>query len=177
LYGDGSVQHAGVVLGVGSYAGGPGVAGHFGSGEPGMGAGYFAHSILTRTVSGNTAACLAVRRDLFVQLGGLDEAHLAVSFNDVDFCLRVREHGLRNVWTPFAELYHLESASRGSDVAPENLARADRECRYMRERWGAALDSDPYYNANFSRLDHAYRLPIPGRRIPPWRRAAKGATP
>lgn len=169
LYNNGCLQHAGVVLGVGW----SGVAGHFGHGEPEADVGYFAHSILTRTVSGNTAACLAVRRALYLDLGGLDEIHLPVAYNDVDFCLRVREYGLRNVWTPFAELLHLESASRGSDLTKEQWPRFERECRYMRDRWGAILDDDPHYNANISRIDHMYRLPLPGRRIPPWRPAAK----
>jgi GT2 family glycosyltransferase len=172
LYADGTLQHAGVVLGTGSFDGGPGVAGHFGYGEPAAAPGYFAHSVLTRTVCANTAACLAVRREVFLEVGGLDEVNLPISFNDVDFCLRVRERGLRNVWTPFAELLHLESASRGKDVTPEQQERANRECRYMRDRWGALLDADPYYSANFSRIDHMYRLPRPGRRLPPWRRAA-----
>lgn len=176
LYDNGCVQHAGVVLGVGGYAGGPGVAAHFGCGDPEASAGHFGHSILTRTVSGSTAACLAVRRSLYLEVGGLDEIHLPVAFNDVDFCLRVQEHGLRNVWTPFAELLHLESASRGSDLTEEQWPRFDRECRYMRDRWGRTLDQDPYYNENISRIDHMYRLPIPGRRTPPWRRATEAAT-
>lgn len=175
LYEDGSVQHAGVVLGVGSWANGPGLAGHFGCGEPATNSGYAGHSILTRTVSGNTAACLAVRQTLYLEIGGLDEVHLPVTFNDVDFCLRVRERGLRNVWTPAAELLHFESASRGSDLTEEQRLRFENECRYMRDRWGTVLDNDPYYNANFSRFDHLHRLSIPSRRVSPWRRATEGA--
>jgi GT2 family glycosyltransferase len=110
-----------------------------------------------------------------LELGGLDEVHLPVTFNDVDFCLRIRERGLRNVWTPAAELLHFESASRGSDLTEEQRLRFGSECAYMRDRWGTVLDNDPYYNANFSRFDHLYRLSIPGRRISPWRRSAEGA--
>lgn len=169
LYGNGRVQHAGVVLGVGHPMDGPPVAGHFGNGEPGTSLGMFGHSILTRTVCASTAACLAVRRDIFMAVGGLDADQLPVSFNDVDFCLRVRALGYRNVWTPYAELLHLESASRGDDLTGDNYARALRERQVMRDRWGTLLDNDPYFSTNFSRADHTYRLQIPARRIPPWR--------
>jgi GT2 family glycosyltransferase len=84
--------------------------------------------------------------------------------------LRLREAGFRNVWTPFAKLYHLESASRGDDMAPHKIERFAREVRYMRERWGPVLDSDPFYNENFSRTDHTFKLAIPARRRKPWLR-------
>ncbi|SDC31603.1 Glycosyltransferase, GT2 family [Belnapia rosea] len=172
LYGNGTVQHAGVVLGMGSFEGGGGVAGHFALHEPAEALGYCALSVLTRTVSANTGACLAVRRELYDVVGGLDEANLPVAFNDVDFCLRLRERGYRNVWTPFAELLHLESASRGNEDTPEKRARATAEARYMRARWGEILDEDPYYNTNFSRLSHTVSLAIPARRLAPWRLAS-----
>lgn len=170
LYADRSVQHAGVVLGVGEFDGGPGVASHFGWHEAPHEPGYFFHSLLTRTVCANTGACLAVRRATYEAVGGLDEVNLPVAFNDVDFCLRLREAGWRNVWTPFAELLHLESLSRGAEDTPEKQARAHQEIRYMRNRWGALLDTDPYYNENFSRRDQCYRLAVPGRRVRPWLR-------
>lgn len=158
LYGDGSVQHAGVVLGVGTHAGGPGVAGHFGHGAAPDDVGYFGQLMLTREVSAVTGACLALRREVYLRAGGLDEINLPISFNDVDLCLRIRALGLRNLWTPFAELYHLESVSRGSDASPEQIARAAREAGYMRTRWGQVLDNDPFYNPNFDRRDHLFRL-------------------
>lgn len=105
-----------------------------------------------------------------MEVGGLDDVNLPISFNDVDFCLRVRERGYRNVWTPFAELLHHESASRGVDDTPEKQQRAHAELHYLRERWGNLLDRDPYHNENFWRIDATPRLPIPARRIPPWRR-------
>ena len=111
-----------------------------------------------------------------MRVGGLDEINLAVSFNDVDFCLRVRELGLRNVWTPFAELLHLESASRGTDMLVAKAPRAHQEMKYMRFNWGPVLDHDPYYNAQFSRLDPDHRLPIPGRRPAPWCLGAPNGT-
>jgi GT2 family glycosyltransferase len=127
LYENETIQHAGVALGVGDFGGGPGVAGHFGLKESRYSTGYFAHSVLARTVCASTAACLVVRREIFLRFGGFDEIHLPVSFNDVDFCLRLREAGWRNVWTPFAELLHLESATRGDDDSPQKKARATFE--------------------------------------------------
>ena len=169
LYPDGRIQHAGVVLGVGSFDGGPGIAGHFGHNEPKESVGYFGHSALQRTVSANTAACLVVRRAVFLEVGGFDEAKLPIAFNDVDLCLRIGQRGLRHVWTPFAELLHHESASRGKDHSPENIARSDSENHHMRKAWGVLLDSDPFFNPNFSRTDHTHQLPRPGRRVPSWR--------
>ena len=169
LYPDGRIQHAGVVLGVGSFDGGPGIAGHFGHNEPKESVGYFGHSALQRTVSANTAACLVVRRAVFLEVGGFDEANLPIAFNDVDLCLRIGQRGLRHVWTPFAELLHHESASRGKDHSPENIARSDSENHHMRKAWGVLLDSDPFFNPNFSRTDHTHQLPRPGRHVPPWR--------
>ena len=169
LYPDGRIQHAGVVLGVGSFDGGPGIAGHFGHNEPKESVGYFGHSVLQRTVSANTAACLVVRRAVFLEVGGFDEAKLPIAFNDVDLCLRIGQRGLRHVWTPFAELLHHESASRGKDHSPENVALSDSENHHMRKAWGVLLDSDPFFNPNFLRIDHTHQLPRPGRRVPSWR--------
>ena len=158
LYQDGQIQHAGVVLGVGSHAGGPGVAGHFGRGADRRDIGYFGQYTVAREVSAVTGACMALRREVYEAVGGLDESNLPISFNDVDLCLRIREQGWRIVWTPFAELYHLESRSRGADTTPEQIERAAREADYMRARWGHVLDHDPFYNANFDRRDHNFRL-------------------
>ena len=171
LYPDGRIQHAGVALGLGRFDGGPGVAGHFGLGEPGDSFGYMGHNIVCRSVSANTAACLAVRRSVYLEVGGLDEENLAVAFNDVDFCLRVSRLGLRHVWTPFAEAVHHESASRGSDQEPSKVERFRREARHMREAWGPVLDADPYFNPNLSRVEGGWVPAIPCRRRPPWREA------
>jgi GT2 family glycosyltransferase len=147
LYHNNTVQHAGVVLGVG-WPGG--VAGHYAVGAPRDEPGPFGSLALLRSVSAVTGACLAVRRELYNAVGGLDEHNLAVAFNDVDFCLRLRERGYRNVWTPFAELYHYESISRGNDLSGEKWERFQKEAAYMRERWGSALDEDPYWNPHLS---------------------------
>ena len=113
-------------------------------------AGYFGRLLLTQEMSAVTAACLVVRREVFEEVSGFDAEHLAIAFNDVDLCLRIREAGYRNVFTPFAELYHHESASRGSDDSPEKQARFSREVGVMKRRWGAKLRRDPAYNPNLT---------------------------
>jgi GT2 family glycosyltransferase len=99
---------------------------------------------MVRNYGAVTAACMMLRRAVFEEVGGLDEGNLRVAYNDVDLCLRLRQRGYLIVYTPYAELYHHESASRGYGMNPA-------EARYMRMRWGEVLDNDPYYNPNFSR--------------------------
>ena len=168
IYADGRIQHAGVVLGVGSHAGGRGIAGHFGHFVGKSEIGYFGQFSLAREVSAVTGACLALRKETYEAAGGLDAEHLPVSYNDVDLCLRIRALGLRVIWTPFAELYHFESASRSQNRTPEQIATALKEADYMRQRWGSVLDNDPFYNPNFDRADHFFRLAIPPRRKKRW---------
>ena len=160
LYADDTIQHAGVLLGAGEFDGGSGVAGHYGTGAGRQEIGYFGRYVLTTEVAAVTAACMAVRRTVFDAVGGFDEENLAVAFNDVDLCLRMREKGFRHIWTPHAELYHLESASRGSDLAPEQVERFTRECRFMRVRWGSVLDRDPFYHPAFDRRDDRRQLSL-----------------
>ncbi|SAK69546.1 glycosyltransferase family 2 protein [Caballeronia ptereochthonis] len=142
-YPNDTLQHGGVVLGLG------GIAGHMHykirRGAPG----YFGRAMAAQNLSVVTAACLVIRKSIYEEVGGLDE-ELAVAFNDVDFCIRVREAGYRNVWTPHAELYHHESATRGTDMAPEKFQRFQREVRLMESRWGDVLLHDPAYNPNLS---------------------------
>ena len=138
IYPNGLIQHAGVAIGVG------GVAGHVGHLTPRANPGYFGMLGLARSVSAVTAACLAVRREAFLEVGGMDAENLKVAFNDVDFCLRLRAAGYRNFFTPFAELYHHESVSRGSDLDPDKVERFVREVNYMKHRWGDALLTAPY---------------------------------
>jgi GT2 family glycosyltransferase len=143
-YPDGTtLQHGGVIIGVG------GVAGHAHPRLVRNQVGYFSRGVLQQELSAVTGACLVVRRDVFDGVGGFDE-QIAVAFNDVDLCLRIRAAGYCNVWTPFAEMIHHESASRGYEDNPEKIARFQRELRFMQDRWGAVLDSDPYYNQNLS---------------------------
>ena len=147
FYQNNSIQHAGVVLGMG-WPGG--IAGHYALGAPRNDHGPFGSLALLRSVSAVTGACLAVRRELYHAVGGLDEENLAIAFNDVDFCLRLREHGYRNIWTPFAELYHFESVSRGDDLTGQKFIRFQKESAFMRQRWGNYLDEDPYWNPHLS---------------------------
>lgn len=144
-YPDDTIQHAGVVLGLG------GVAGHIYSKAPRGTSGQMGRAHLVQSLSAVTAACLLVRRSVFLEIGGLDEK-LRVAFNDVDFCLRLLEHGYRNIWTPFAELYHHESASRGYEDTPEKMERFHSEVHFMIERWSAWLGDDAAYNPNLSLL-------------------------
>ncbi|CAO4168558.1 glycosyltransferase family 2 protein [Methylorubrum extorquens] len=152
LYPDGTIQHGGIVLGIG------GIAGHSHLGLPGNEPGYFARMLLSQEVSAVTGACLSMRAEVFSEVGGFDAAHLAVAFNDVDLCLRIRAAGYRIVWTPQARLLHHESKSRGAEDTPEKRARFEAESRVMRERWEPVLRADPYYNPNLSRAAAHYRL-------------------
>lgn len=162
LYPDGTVQHAGVVLGVG------GCAFHYGHRADRASPGYFGLLSAVRTVSAVTGACLAVRRDVYLEVGGLDAVNLKVAFNDVDFCIRVRERGYRNVYAAYAELYHHESVSRGADDTPEKAARFHGEVSYMQSRWKHVLFVDPYYHPSFHFGSGNFELAFPPRRVKPW---------
>jgi GT2 family glycosyltransferase len=156
LYGDGRVQHGGVLLGVG------GVANHAHRLSDRLSTGHFNRLFAPHSLSAVTGACMLVRRAAYEQVGGLDEVNLPIAFNDVDFCLRLREAGWRIVWTPFAELTHYESVTRGADTG----ARAEgfaREVRYMVERWGDVLRQDPSYNPNLTLEHERFSLAFPPR--------------
>ncbi|MEM9303103.1 MAG: glycosyltransferase [Pseudomonadota bacterium] len=145
LYPDGTVQHAGAIPGIG------GVAGHSHKYLPGGHPGHFCRPHLVSNVSAVTGACLLVRRSLYLAVGGLDEVNLGVAFNDIDFCLRLLEFGYRNVYTPYAELIHHESKSRGYEDTGEKQARFEAERRYMQQRHRRALSrGDPWYNPNLT---------------------------
>ncbi|AIR89968.1 glycosyltransferase [Pseudomonas cremoricolorata] len=145
-YPDDRLQHGGVVVGVG------GVAGHSHKYLPKGDYGYFCRAALIQEFSAVTAACLIIRKSIFEQVEGLDEEHLKIAFNDVDFCLRVQEAGYFNVWTPFAELYHHESATRGLEDTPEKKERFAKEVQYAKSRW-PKIQEDYTYNPNLT-LDH-----------------------
>jgi GT2 family glycosyltransferase len=142
-YPNGALQHGGVLLGLG------GVAGHMNHMLRSPQLGYFGRAVVTQNLSAVTAACLVVKKSTYEQVGGLNE-QLAVAFNDVDFCIRVLKAGYRNVWTPHAELYHHESASRGSDMDPDKYQRFVSEVRWMEARWPDLIANDPAYNRNLS---------------------------
>ncbi len=162
LYADHTLQHGGVVTGVG------GGADHYRLGVARDDAGYFGSLATVREVAAATGACLALRRSVFEAVGGLDEANLAVAFNDVDLCLRIRASGWRILWTPFAELYHLESASRGQDVTAEKARRFAAELGFLRRRWGETLKRDPFYNPNLELDGAADALAAVPRHRAPW---------
>ena len=143
-YPDDTVQHAGVVVGLG------GIAGHIMNGIDRNEPGYMMKALIKQDVSAVTAACLMVKRSVFDEVGGLEE-ELKVAFNDVDFCLKVREKGYMIVYNPDVELYHYESKSRGMEDTPEKIARFGSEIDYMRKKWNDVLEhGDPFYNKNFS---------------------------
>jgi GT2 family glycosyltransferase len=144
LYPNNTVQHAGTVAGL------FGVAAHVYLREPREADGYLQQLQTTREVAAVTAACMVVRRDRFLEVGGFDETELAVAFNDVDFCFKLLKAGYRNLWTPYAELYHRESASRGTDERGEDRSRFLREEAVMRARWATLIEADPYYSPNLS---------------------------
>ncbi|QNH22733.1 family 2 glycosyl transferase [Xanthomonas sp. GW] len=151
FYPDGSLQHAGVVLGIG------GVAAHAFAHAPHDFAGEYGRALLTQRYSAVTAACLAVTRAAYVAVGGLDES-IAVAFNDVDFCLRLRAHGYDNAWTPHAQAYHHESASRGIEDDPVKQARFAGEVATMKARWRRVLGDDPAYSPCLSLEAPAFSL-------------------
>lgn len=153
-YPDMTLQHAGMVL-VG------GIARHVHKHLPQGEAGFNGRAQNTQSFTAVTGACLVVKKSLYEQVGGLNERELAIGFNDVDFCLRLVEAGYRNVWTPYAELIHHESATRGQDDSPEKQRRAEKELRYMRRRWGDRLLVDPAYNPNLTdgRDDFSFAWP------------------
>lgn len=155
-YENNTIQHAGIVIGLGAHR----TAGHTHYMVDKNNFGYMGRLCYAQDVSAVTGACLLVKKALFDELGGLDE-EFAVALNDVDFCLRLRKKGLLNIFTPFAELYHYESVSRGSDMSGENAKRYDEEAETFRNKWKEELEKgDPYYNPNFS-LDHSdYTLKI-----------------
>jgi GT2 family glycosyltransferase len=142
-YPNDQIQHAGVILGIG------GIAGHghkyFQHDDPG----YFGRLALVQNYSAVTGACLLTHKSIWQQVGGL-ETQLAVAFNDIDYCLKVQEAGFRIVWTPFAELYHHESLSRGQDDSPQKQRRFSAEVDYMKRRWQQRIDQDPAYSPNLS---------------------------
>jgi GT2 family glycosyltransferase len=150
LYDDGSIQHAGVVIGIG------GAAGHvhrfLPAGEPG----YFRQPHVSQFVSAVTAACLVVDKHKFLAVGGLDEVQLPVAFNDVDFCLKLQAAGWHNVYVPHAVLLHHESKTRESDISRQNIDRFRREVNVLQDRWNTETYDDPFHNPNLDRATETF---------------------
>ena len=162
IYPDGRVQHGGVATGP------RGIAAHILSNSDVNDPGYFGQLGLARSLSAVTAACMATRRAVYDEVGGLDE-DFAVAFNDVDFCLRLRDFGYRVVWTPDAILIHHESATRSADYASGRLPEAGSEWQKLKGRWGSTLDQDVYHNPNILLHDGGGPcVPCVPRRGRPW---------
>lgn len=157
-YGDDTLQHAGLVLVAGA-------AGHGHARKRRGDHGYMGRANLIQAVSALTAACFCIRRELFEQAGGLDET-LSVSFNDVDLCLRLQSAGYRNIYTPYAELYHYESLTRGYEDTPAKLHRFQKEMEILRTRWMPVLLNDPSYNPNLAMAGEPFSLAWPPRARP-----------
>jgi GT2 family glycosyltransferase len=165
IYANEQVQHGGIVLGP------DGAVAHIHRLADRDDPGYFGQLALSRTLSAVTSACAAMRRAVFFEVGGLDEVNLPVCFNDIDLCLNVGNYGYRVVWTPFAELHHVECASRELERAdPAKRAQFLREWEHMRKTWGSLLDSaDPFHNPNLRFSWEGFELPAWPRRRKPWR--------
>lgn len=169
LWPNGMVQHGGVLLGVGQSAS------HFGSDLHDDDWGDHGRNQLVQQVSGVTAACLLLRRQHYLALGGMDQQAFPVAFNDVDLCLKLRRAGLAIVWTPHARLLHAESASRGKEDTPQKRARAARELAQLRQRWGSWLLRDPAYHPSLN-LD-LHTAPFGGLATPPRPRLPRNGHP
>ncbi|MFC3173270.1 glycosyltransferase family 2 protein [Novosphingobium bradum] len=152
LYPDGSIQHAGVVIGMGN------AAGHAHRLLPEGEAGYFAQAHVAREATAVTAACLVVGKRKLETIGGLDEDHLAIAYNDVDLCLKLRAAGWTNFYVPTARLFHHESVSRGDDFSPEHNQRYLAELKVLQERWGTATFIDPLHHPRLDRASDQYAM-------------------
>ncbi len=148
-YPDDTIQHAGVVLGLGGGVMSKGVAGGVFVGLDRWKDGYLHKASLQMDYSAVTAACMMTKRSVYQHVGGMEE-RLAVAFNDIDYCLKVREAGYLVVYNPHVEAYHYESKSRGAEDTPEKVRRFQGEVEFMHEKWGELLQKDPYYNPNWS---------------------------
>lgn len=157
LYPDGTVEHAGMVMGIG------GTVGHVHRFTDALAPGYFGRAMLSQCFSAVSWACMLVRRDAFDAVGGFEEAHLSGAFLDVDLCLRLGEAGWRVAWTPHAELTHFESPDEWRVTAGENAVRLAREVRYLHTRWADVLARDPAYNPNLSLAHETWPLAWPPR--------------
>ncbi len=161
-YPNGTIQHAGIVVGIGGRAGHP----HLGlqRGAPG----YFGRAACAQRFSAVTAACMVMRREVFVRVGGFNEQDFAIAFNDVDLGLRLNRAGLAVVWTPHAELFHHESASLGAATSDRRQQQFERECANLVRCWPEAIKNDPFYNPNLTLAGGDWSVAIPPRIRRPW---------
>ena len=152
FYEDGTIQHAGVIIGL------QGVAGHAFAGQAHESPGYFGRAMIAHDLNAVTAACMLVKKEAFEAAGGFDP-ELAVAFNDIDFCLQVRKAGYLVVYNPYAELYHYESKSRGIEDSEKKVRRFMGEIKTFHEKWFDILEKgDPYYNPNLTLTENNFDL-------------------
>jgi GT2 family glycosyltransferase len=156
-YPNGKIQHAGVILG----SDGTAILAHQYCRSDSLG--YFGRATLMQEMSAVSGNCLLVSKKKYFEVGGLDEVNLTVAYNDVDFCLKLKKAGYRNIWTPFAELYHHESASRNNDIAVTKSQIFINEKAFIQEQWGTALQLDPAYNPNLTLSSGYFSLSFPPR--------------
>lgn len=159
---DDTVQHAGIVL-TPEF-----IAWHAFSRFPRSHSGFFGRAILQQNYSAVTAACMVVRRELFKKVGGFDAKTFAVSYNDVDLCLRLNAEGFRTFWTPFAELYHYQSASLGKPKSDARVEQFESEAKAFRDRWASIIAEDPCYSPNLTERLEDFSLAFPPRISKPW---------
>lgn len=154
-YPNGQIQHAGIFLSDGH----PGI--HIYLKKEGEDSGYFNKLNLVQNYLAVTAACLVVKKEIFLKANGFDEENLKITYNDVDFCLKLVKLGYRNIWTPFAQLIHFDSLSRGSDFDPMNYSRFKKEHSFILKKWQHYIKNDPYFNHNLGieTLSHTYAFP------------------
>ena len=156
-YPDNTLQHAGVTLGI------AGIAGHTFKWLPKGESSYHNKAILIQNVSAVTAACMLIKIEDFINVGGFNEDKLHVAFNDIDLCLKIAQTGKKILWTPYAELYHHELVSRGYENTPEKISRLKEETNYMLSKWGEMLENDPFYNPNLTLKNESYSFAWPPR--------------
>jgi GT2 family glycosyltransferase len=170
-YPNGTIQHAGIVVGIGGRAGHP----HLGleRGSPG----YFGRAACVQRLSAITAACMLMRREVFMRVGGFNERDFAIAFNDVDLGLRLNRAGLAVIWTPHAELIHHESASLGTPTSEQRQQQFERECANLIRCWPEAIRNDPFYNPNLTITGGDWSVAFPPRVVRPWVRFATEAPP
>jgi GT2 family glycosyltransferase len=161
-YTNNRIQHAGIILGV------SGIAEHSHRRFPREVVGYASRTHVSQNFSAVTGACMVLRRNVFDEVNGFDEVNLPVAFNDIDLCLRITDRGYRILWTPYAELYHLESASRGFGDIQRISRRFRDEINYMNKKWGHVIANDPHYSPNLTTKGGDFTLAFPPRARKPW---------
>ncbi|PPQ35858.1 glycosyltransferase family 2 protein [Rhodopila globiformis] len=167
-YPDGTIQHAGIVVGIGA------LAGHPHTGLPREAPGYFGRAACAQRYSAVTAACMVMRREVFLRVGGFNERDFAIAFNDVDIGLRLNRAGFAVVWTPHAQLFHHESASLGPATGGSRLRQFHRECDNLWRAWPEAIRNDPFYNPNLTIIGIDWSLAFPPRVTRPWQQRRIG---